>query len=112
MKRRAIHRRAFTRVGGCASPRRCARRAASVPRPDPDKITVPLAVVLPILAGFVRQPPRHRHGSKKAYFGPRIYNALRREALTRDVGPSRQPPGPGLDGRATKAIKTARRLLR
>jgi hypothetical protein len=46
-----------------------------------------------LLAGLLRQPPRHRHGSKKAYLSPRIYNALRREALTKDDRPSEPRPG-------------------
>jgi hypothetical protein len=42
----------------------------------------PFVLALEILSRRRPPPPRHRHGGKKAYFDPRIYNAPRRRALT------------------------------
>ncbi len=63
----------------------------------------PLVLAFDLVPRRRLPPPRHRHGSKKAYLGPRIYNALRCQALTRDgrlseTYPVTVPLEAGLDG--------------
>ncbi len=54
--------------------------------PQPLLLAALLAeLLLAVLTPLRRPPPHHRHADKKAYLDPRIYNAVRREALTKDA---------------------------
>src|SRR5439155_7286698 len=113
--------RGGTHGGGRPRGRRGAGRARSVPCPAASARFLAAGVRSPalarvfanqLLAGPLRQPPRHRHGSKKEYLSPRIYNALRRKAGTLEpagCGPTELPEEPADLEAAGRHVRAALR---